>query len=65
LVKIFEEKAGELPEIPNVKFEQIIDLVQKVSLIGDNTDKEGLAYALGVQSKNISSVLKAGNFWIL
>lgn len=58
-MKIFEEKAGELPEIPNVKFEQVIDLVQKITLIGDTADKEGLAYALGVQTKNLSSVLRA------
>jgi NitT/TauT family transport system ATP-binding protein len=54
---VMEEK--EPSGLPNAKVGQIIELVQKLSVLGGSTDKHGLAYALGIKANSLSNPLKA------
>jgi len=45
--------------LPNAKVGQIIELVQKLSVLGGSADKDGLAYALGITANSLANPLKA------
>lgn len=51
--------AKELESLPNAKVGQIEDLVKKLSLLGGSSDREGLAYAVGIKKASIYNPLKA------
>lgn len=46
-------------KLPNAKVGQIKDLLEKLSLLGGSSDKDGLAYALGIKKGSIYNPLKA------
>jgi NitT/TauT family transport system ATP-binding protein len=54
-----EEHEKESHGLPNAKIGQIVDLVEKMSVLGEASDREGLAYALGIETKSLSNPLRA------
>lgn len=45
--------------MPNAKIGQVVELVNKLSILGGQSDREGLAYALGINKNSIGHPLKA------
>lgn len=45
--------------LPNAKVGQVIELINKLAVLGNKTDREGLAYALSIEKNSISHPLKA------
>lgn len=45
--------------LPNAKVGQIVELLEKLGLLGGASDREGLAFALNVKRRTVSNPLKA------
>ncbi|MEM3528227.1 MAG: AAA-associated domain-containing protein [Candidatus Bathyarchaeia archaeon] len=54
-----EKEKGEEISLQNAKVGQIIELISKLDILGGETDREGLAYALGINKNSLSHPLKA------
>jgi len=54
-----KEREKESHGLPNAKIGQIVDLVEKMSVLGGSSDREGLAYALGIETQSLSNPLRA------
>lgn len=54
-----EKNQNEKMSLPNAKVGQIVELVNKLSILGEISDREGLGYALGIEKKSVSHPLRA------
>jgi hypothetical protein len=52
-----------LPNIPNVKVEEIAEVVNKMVLLDGASDKKALAYAIGMEPKKLTNPLKAAELF--
>jgi len=52
-----------LPDIPNVKVEDITEVVNKMVLLDGTSDKKALAYAIGMEPKKLTNPLTAAELF--
>jgi hypothetical protein len=52
-----------LPDTPNVKVEEITEVVNRMVLLGGASDKKALAYAIGMEPKKLTNPLRAAELF--
>ncbi len=50
-----------IESIPNAKVGQIVELMEKLAILGGHCDREGLAYALGVKENTVYTPIRAAS----